>query len=112
MWCLDANSQGCLTRRAAFVERSDPATESRLQKDVSQALQGMELSVEEEYRCPKSEYSIDIHVRLGRGISAEEGLAVEVDGSFLFLACSAPTGSTRIIRRHVELLGYNLVSVP
>ena len=93
-------------------------TESRLQKDVSQALQRMELAVEEEYRCPKSGYTIDIRVRhsggknTAHGSSEAEGWAVEVDGPSHFLSCKSPTGATLIKRRLLELLGYNLVSVP
>ena len=93
-------------------------TESRLQKDVSQALQRMELAVEEEYRCPKSGYTIDIRVRhsggknTAHGSSEAEGWAVEVDGPSHFLSCKSPTGKTLIKRRLLELLGYNLVSVP
>ena len=93
-------------------------TESRLQKDVSQALQRMELAVEEEYRCPKSGYTIDIRVRhsggknTAHGSSEADGWAVEVDGPSHFLSCKSPTGKTLIKRRLLELLGYNLVSVP
>jgi hypothetical protein len=96
------------------VESSDHVTESRLHKDVSQALQRMELAVEEEYRCPKSGYSIDIRVRKSsaHGSSEAEGWAVEVDGPSHFLSCKSPTGKTLIKRRLLELLGYNLVSVP
>ena len=96
------------------MERGDHVTESRLQKDVSQALQRMELAVEEEYRCPKSGYSIDIRVRKSsaHGSSEAEGWAVEVDGPSHFLSCKSPTGKTLIKRRLLELLGYNLVSVP
>ena len=100
--------------RAAFVETSHAVRESRLQKDVSQALQRMELVVEEEYRCPKSGYSIDIRVRKSSAheSSEAEGWAVEVDGPSHFLSCKSPTGKTLIKRRLLELLGYNLVSVP
>ena len=89
-------------------------TESRLQKDVREALQRMELAVEEEYRCPKSGYSIDIRVRKSsaHGSSEAEGWAVEVDGPSHFLSCKSPMGKTLIKRRLLELLGYNLVSVP
>ena len=74
----------------------------------------MELAVEEEYRCPKSGYSIDIRVRKSsvHGSSEAEGWAVEVDGPSHFLSCKSPNGSTLIKRRLLELLGYNLVSVP
>ena len=85
-----------------------------MRKHVSQALQRMDLAVEEEYRCPKSGYSIDIRVRksTARGLSEREGLAVKVDGPSHFLSCKSPTGKTLIKRRLLELLGYNLVSVP
>ena len=74
----------------------------------------MDLAVEEEYRCPEPGYSIDICVRksTARGFSEEEGRAVEVDGPPHFLSCKSPTGATLIKRRLLELLGYNLVSVP
>jgi hypothetical protein len=96
------------------VETSDHVTESRLQKDVTQALQRMELVVEEEYRCPKSGYTIDIRVHKSSsyGSSEAEGWAVEVDGPYHFLSCKSPNGATLIKRRLLELLGYNLVTVP
>jgi hypothetical protein len=40
------------------------------------------------------------------------GCAIDFDGPSHFLACKAPTGATLIKRRHLELLGYFLVSVP
>ena len=100
--------------RAAFVETSHAVTESRLQKDVSQALQRMELVVEEEYQCPKSGYSIDVRVSKSsaHASSEAEGWVVEVDGPSHFLSCKSPKGKTLIKRRILELLGYNLVSVP
>ena len=100
--------------RAAFVEMVDQVRESRLQKDVTQALQRMELVVEEEYQCPKSGYTIDIrvHKSSAHGSSEAEEWAVEVDGPSHFLSCKSPTGKTLIKRQHLELLGYNLVSVP
>jgi hypothetical protein len=127
MCSLDADVRGSLPEsirrlkdrlgdacRAAFVESSDYVTESRLQKDVSQAMQRMELVVEEEYRCPKSGYSIDIRVRKSsaHGSSEAEGWAVEVDGPYHFLSCKSPNGATLIKQRLLDLLGYNLVSVP
>ena len=97
--------------RAAFV---DQVRESRLQKDVTQALQRMELVVEEEYQCPKSRYTIDIrvHKSSSHGSSEAEGWAVEVDGPYHFLSCKSPNGATLIKQRLLDLLGYNLVSVP
>jgi hypothetical protein len=38
--------------------------------------------------------------------------AVEFDGPSQFLASGAPTGATLLKRRHLELLGHALVSVP
>ena len=39
-------------------------------------------------------------------------LAVEFDGPLHFLASRAPTGATLLKRRHLQLLGHALVSVP
>jgi hypothetical protein len=51
---------------------------------VSDTLRGMNLSVEDEFRCPKSGYSIDRgwHVRVNAksSIGAAAGWAVEFDG--------------------------------
>ena len=100
--------------RAAFVKAGAQVTESKFQTDVSQALERMGLAVEKEYRVPKSGYSIDIRVRKisAQASSEAQGWAVEVDGPSHFLSCKSPTGATLIKRRHLELLGYNLVSVP
>ena len=100
--------------RAAFVKAGAQVIESKFQTDVSQALERMGLAVEKEYRVPKSGYSIDIRVRKisAQASSEAQGWAVEVDGPSHFLSCKSPTGATLIKRRHLELLGYNLVSVP
>jgi hypothetical protein len=93
------------------------------QQQVSQALRELGLSVHDEFRCPKSGYSIDMLVHAPRG--GEEGSsiggkgvwgssqtwAIEFDGPSHFLACKAPTGATLMKRRHLELLGYTLVSL-
>jgi hypothetical protein len=71
----------------------------------------MGLSVEDEFQCPKSGYSIDMRVQDNHG-DVGVGWAIEFDGPSHFLACKAPTGATLIKRRHLELLGYILVSVP
>ena len=83
-------------------------------------------------RCPRSGYSIDMLVHAGsvaegskfsRGTDEGRDMcgdwhdakrwAVEFDGPSHFLACDgSPTGATLIKRRHLELLGYSLVSVP
>ena len=78
---------------------------------MSDTLRGMGLSVEDEFQCPKSGYSIDMRVQDKRG-DLGVGWAIEFDGPLHFLACKAPTVSTLIKRRHLELLGYILVSVP
>jgi hypothetical protein len=44
--------------QAAFI--GVPVHPSASQKQVSDTLRGMSLSVEDEFRCPKSGYSIDI----------------------------------------------------
>ena len=43
---------------------------------------------------------------------ADVGWVVEFDGPFHFLACRSPTGATLMKRRHLELLGYSVVSLP
>jgi hypothetical protein len=76
----------------------------------------MGLSVEDEFRCPKSGYSIDmrVHMRLNEKSStgATAGWAVEFDGPSHFLTCRLPVGGTLMKRRHLELLGYTVVSLP
>lgn len=88
---------------------------------MSQTLRDMRLSVEDEARCPKSGYSIDMWVHdtdalqeSGKGstMGGKQGWAVEFDGPRHFLACGAPTGATLIKRNHLQLLGYTLVSLP
>jgi len=102
--------------KAAFV--AAPAQTSASQQQVSDTLRGMGLSVEEEFQCPKSGYSIDMRVQdkrpQGTRTSGNFGVgwAIEFDGASHFLACKSPTGATLIKRRHLELLGYILVSVP
>ena len=87
------------------------------QEEVRAILRGIGLSVEDEFRCPKSGYSIDMRVQ-DRGLAGSSssgcgaGWAVEFDGPSHFLGCKAATGATLIKRRHLELLGYRLVSVP
>ena len=94
----------------------------------------MGLDVEDEARCPKSGYSIDMLVRekeggghISGGAPSAQGSggaamsdakgwggrvwAVEFDGPVHFLVCGAPSGATVIKRRHMELLGHSLVSI-
>ena len=74
--------------------------------------------MEDEVRCPKSGYSIEMLVHdstlgmEGKSGSKARTWAVEFDGPQHFLASEAPTGATLLKRRHLELLGHALVSVP
>ena len=76
------------------------------------------MSVEDEVRCPKTGYSIDMIVHdSGRGKGGERSSStrtwtVEFDGPSHFLTSRAPTGATLLKRRHLELLGHALVTVP
>jgi hypothetical protein len=94
---------------------------SESQQHVRRALCGMGLLVEEEARCPRSGYSIDLLAREptssadAHGESAARAIAewaVEFDGPSHFLKTGSPTGATLLKRRHLQLLGYHLVSVP
>jgi hypothetical protein len=106
--------------RLAFV-RAETAP-SASQRQVSETLVRMGLSVQDEARCPTSGYSIDVLVRdstlaMGGERSGWGGTwAVEFDGPSHFLASSsspgAPTGATLLKRRLLQLLGHALVSVP
>ena len=114
----------------AFVAAQVYPSES--QQHVRRALCGMGLSVEEEARCLRSGYSIDMLARepnpsaemlVRDPSSASDALgesaprptaewAVEFDGPSHFLASGSPTGATLLKRRHLQLLGYHLISVP
>jgi hypothetical protein len=100
--------------QAAFI--GVPVHPSASQQQVSNTLRGMGLSVEDEFRCPKSGYSIDMRVhplvnaKSSKGAAA--GWAVEFDGPSHFLTCRLPVGGTLMKRRHLELLGYTVVSLP
>jgi hypothetical protein len=90
-------------------------TPSASQQQVSKTLRDMGLSVEDEVRCPKSGYSIDMRVlEIGCESSSKgKSWAVEFDGPSHFLTSRAPTGATLLKRRHLhQLLGHALVSVP
>jgi len=85
---------------------------------VSETLRIFGLSVEVEARCPRSGYSIDMlavdrALEIGcKGSSGGGSWAVEFDGPSHFLASGEPTGATLLKRRHMQLLGHALVSVP
>jgi len=104
------------TCREAFV--CAKAAPSANQQQVSETLRHMGMSVEDEVRCPKSGYSIDMIVVHDRALetggerSSGRVWAVEFDGPLHFLASGAPTGATLLKRRHLRLLGHALVSVP
>jgi hypothetical protein len=94
--------------KAALI--GEPVHPSASQQQVSDTLRGMGLSVEDEFRCPKSGYSIDMRVNAKSNTAA--GWAVEFDGPSHFLSCRLPVGGTLMKRRHLELLGYTVVSLP
>jgi len=102
--------------RSAFECRE--TVPSATQQQVSETLRILGLSVELEVRCPKSGYSIDMLVHDnaleigGERNSGGGSWAVEFDGPSHFLASGAPTGATLLKRRHMQLLGHALVSVP
>jgi hypothetical protein len=100
--------------KAAFVAQCIKASAS--QEQVSDALRGMGMWVEDEFRCTKSGYSFDMRVwgNISQDVAKTfgAGWAVEFDGPSHFLACRAATGATLMKRRHLELLGYTVVSVP
>jgi hypothetical protein len=96
--------------QAAFI--GVPVHPSASQQQVSDALRDMGLSVVDEFRCPKSGYSIDMRVNAKSSTGAAAGLAVEFDGPSHFLTCRLPVGGTLMKRRHLELLGYTVVSLP
>jgi hypothetical protein len=101
--------------QAAFVRV--PVLPSASQQQVSDTLRDMGLSVEDEFRCQKSGYSIDMRVhetcitaKSSTGTAA--GWAVQFDGPSYFLTCRLPDGRTLMKRRHLELLAYTVVSLP
>jgi len=102
--------------QAAFI--GVPVHPSASQQQVSDTLRGMGLSVQDEFRCPKSGYSIDMRVHDDMRVNAKSstgaaaGWAVEFDGPSHFLTCRLPVGGTLMKRRHLELLGYTVVSLP
>ena len=112
MWALQD------TCREAF--ECAKAAPSATQQQVSETLRHIGLSVEDEVRCPKSGYSIDMLVHDkpwgalvigGERSSSARTWAVEYDGPKHFLASGAPTGATLLKRRHLELMGHALVIV-
>ena len=105
MWAL---KETC--REAFECTKSAP---SATQQQVSETLRHMGLLVEDEVRCPKSGYSIDMMVHdSGLGMGGERRSstgtwAVEFDGPTHFLTSRAPTGAT-LLKRRYQLLGLVL----
>jgi hypothetical protein len=52
-----------------------------------------------------------MRVNAKSSIGAAAGWAVEFDGPSRFLTCRLPLGGTLMKRRHLELLGYTVVSL-
>jgi hypothetical protein len=106
------------TCREAF--EGEQIRPSASQQQVSETLRHMGLSVEDEVRCPKSGYSMDMIVHnSGRGMGGERSSstgmwAVEFDGPLHFLKSRAPTGlgSHPAEATASELLAHALVTVP
>ena len=104
--------------RLAFVVPDVSPSASQIQ--VSHAVRlHLGLLVEDEYRCPRSGYAIDMLVSDARPSAASAGApgggrswAVEFDGPDHFLACGSPKGGTLLKHRHLRQLGYALVVVP
>jgi len=114
----EINDMQSLKEACRWAFEGTKTAPSATQQQVSETLCHMGLSVEDEARCPKSGYSIDMLVHdstLGMGgesSSSASTWAVEFDGPDHFLASRAPTGATLLKRRHLRLLGHALVSVP
>jgi len=100
-WCGGDQRRAVFERdmsRSAFEgAQTNP---SAAKQQVSKTLSDMRLSVEDEVRCPKSGYSIDmlVHERAlamgGERSSSARKWAREYDGPWHFLASGAPTGAT------------------
>eukprot|EP00961_Rhodomonas_salina_P289564 3912968-Rhodomonas_salina.1 len=92
------------------------------QKQVARTLSNMGLDVREEVTDEASGYSLDILLDKASPLAPEHvrkckaGWAVEVDGPSHFVKSSDGelhcNGGTLLKRRHLEGLGYALVSVP
>ncbi len=86
-------------------------------QQVSDTLWDMVLSVEDEFRCLKSGYSIDIRVHESAKnitVGAVVEWEVEFDGSSHFLDCHIrphPNDGTLMKRRILEVLGYTVVNL-
>jgi hypothetical protein len=87
------------------AKRAHVITVSALQRNVAAALRRLNVPYEEEAVDPRSGYSIDVLVN--------GAVAVEVDGPSHFIGTGrTPNGGTLLKRRHLQRLGYTLVTVP
>jgi hypothetical protein len=91
-----------------------PVYPSSSHQQVNNTLRGIHLSVEDEFRFPKSCHSVDmrVHHNAMRSTGTVSGWVVEFDGTLHFLTCRMPVGGTLMKRRQLELLGYNVVRFP
>jgi hypothetical protein len=105
---------------------------SAQQAIVSADLKAMGFSVEDEFVCPRSMYSIDMLVtqRTADGSTSNQTWAVEFDGPYHYLSAHGtagadysrdhpfhvtteePQGHTMLKHLHLKILGYNLVVIP
>ena len=92
----------------AFIATQLRARPSKMQLDVSASLRKLGATVQDEYICEDSGYSIDALVDLGDGVK----IAVEVDGPNHFVGDSKTlTGATILKRRQLRHFGWHTVSV-
>lgn len=114
--------------RKAYID--GPIQSSSSQTHVREALEQMGLVVEEEARCPRSGYSIDLLVREQPAQCGEKGgaecqggggggggrgarvWAVEFDGPWHFLEDQTPSPKAMMKRRQLQQLGYKIVNLP
>jgi len=95
---------------------------SGFQREVSAAVRSMGLELIEEAVDEESSYSLDILLRKDAAdapsyaLEAKSGWAVEVNGPSHYVQNlkgeSRPNGSTLLKQRHLEGLGYALISIP
>lgn len=111
------NGMGYLKEASRAAFEGSLTAPSSSQQQVRETVRHMGLSVDDEVRCPKSGYSIDMIVHdsgrvIGGDRSSSAGMwAVEFDGPWHFLTSSAPNGASLLKRRHLELLGHALLSM-
>ena len=115
LWCEERGEKWPLLPEAlrercieAFIATQLRARPSKMQLDVSASLRKLGATVQDEYICEDSGYSIDALVDLGDGVK----IAVEVDGPNHFVGDSKTlTGATILKRRQLRHFGWHTVSV-